>query len=737
MSVTRLALLAMIVPAACAAQPVFQLVRDGLSDVSIRTTGDSDVERLAAAELAKYIALTTGAQLPITHRSSAREVLLRAGSGDGVDTGYTIDVSTARVRIFGTCPVGVLYGVYDFLQTYLGCRWYAGGDIGESLPALQNVSIPTGTRAEAPDFAFRTFFLRREEEMWWALRNRINGFFTAQFVTSLGSGTRRSLLYLASGQGGIHAWYSIVPAEKYYDRHPEYFALVNGKRVRGNLRGGQICTTHPEVIDLVAKTARDYFLANPDARVFSIAPNDGYGWCECDNCRALDEQLGGARTWRDGRAPVVTDRLVTFANQVAEKALRDLPGRELFIFSYVNYIVPPQVAVPQEGVTVWVCHYAPACYAHPIRDPGCPENAQFLEHLTTWAQWPRRLGIYAYTDKSMWEGLPRPVVRQMMDDIDLFHSLGIPRYVAQSSASAWGQMGALYWLTAQKLWDADMDLEAAVDDWYGGFFAEAAQPMRAFVERLERSVAESGEHYSCFPRTEGPRAFSQQALADARGCLARATAAAREGKVKDRVAKTADSFEFGARYLGFALAYSRYNDTGDRGALLATMEVAKLLAADGGRRGAEFSALLETLRREAETGFAWVGFATEEQLGGRRAWNSDETGVGDNASGWATLETVVQDTKAPYTLTLTVWGKSAGFTPVLCSKGKGAGYNSGGVWTPLPLTAGRLSGKEQWDELVYRIAPEMFDPESLKQRIGFGGGDSQIWLSDVGLEAEG
>ena len=31
----------------------------------------------------------------------------------------------------------------------------------------------------------------------------------------------------------------------------------------------------------------------------------------------------------------------------------------------------------------------------------------------------------------------------------------------------------------------------------------------------------------------------------------------------------------------------------------------------------------------------------------------------------------------------------------------------------------------------------MFDPESLKQRIGFGGGDSQIWLSDVGLEAEG
>jgi len=42
--------------------------------------------------------------------------------------------------------------------------------------------------------------------------------------------------------------------------------------------------------------------------------------------------------------------------------------------------------------------------------------------------------------------------------------------------------------------------------------------------------------------------------------------------------------------------------------------------------------------------------------------------------------------------------------------------------------------KEQWDDLVFRFEPALFDPAGPRQRIGFGGSDSQVWVSSVALE---
>jgi len=715
----------------CTANPLHFQFAD---DMQIGCPGDTDVERLAAREVQKYVSLVAGAELPIVAAAEGPGIVLVAGDADGVGELYSIDISARRVRIRGNCPVTLLFGVYDFLETHLGCRWLAGDEVGEQIPRRLRVRIPTSTRVERPSMPVRTFFLRREPEMWWALRNRLNGFYTREFVESLGTGTRRSLLYLPADQGGIHAWYRIVPAQKYFDKHPEYFAMIDGKRTPGSLRSGQICTTNPDVIRIVADAARAYFEQDPAARVFSIAPNDGYGWCECESCRALDEQLGGARNWAARNQPIVTDRLLYFANQVAERALDGLPNRELFIFAYVNYVVPPQVVKPREGVTVWLCHYRPACYAHAISDPDCPENALFLQHLRTWGQWPERMGIYAYTDKSMWEGLPRPIVRSMMADIELFDAAGIPRYVAQSAASNWGQMGALYWATTKKLWDTGADVERLLHRWCAGMFAESAQPMWRFVSVLEKAVADSGEHFNASPTVEGPKLFSARDLDEARECLRQAAALAASEKVSQRIETTRRAFEYGAGYLDFAHAYAAWNAAGERKQLQKALEAARALAGQGGRRGRDFKDRLPSLERELATGLVWVGFGKEETKGGRRCFNSDETGLGDGAAGWATFETVIKDRTAPHLLIATVWGKSGSFSPVVCSKGQGAGYSSGGVWTRLRLIEGDLSGKEQWDRLVFRIEPEWLDPESAKQRIGFGGGDSQTWIADVAIE---
>ena len=67
----------------------------------------------------------------------------------------------------------------------------------------------------------------------------------------------------------------------------------------------------------------------------------------------------------------------------------------------------------------------------------------------------------------------------------------------------------------------------------------------------------------------------------------------------------------------------------------------------------------------AAGGTRWYGFGKEETKGGRTCRNTDETGPGDGAAGWATLRFFVPDLVKPTQLTMLIWGESASFSPVL------------------------------------------------------------------------
>lgn len=127
------------------------------------------------------------------------------------------------------------------------------------------------------------------------------------------------------------------------------------------------------------------------------------------------------------------------------------------------------------------------------------------------------------------------------------------------------------------------------------------------------------------------------------------------------------------------------------------------------------------------------GFGKPETLGGKTAFNADETGRGDGTHGWATLSFIVRDFEKTYDLHLSVWGRSDSFDFVICTEGQGKGYNEGGKW-PCVEPQGEISGREQWDHLVFRLTPELYDRATHKQIIGIGGKDSQIWVSDCWLE---
>ena len=69
-----------------------------------------------------------------------------------------------------------------------------------------------------------------------------------------------------------------------------------------------------------------------------------------------------------------------------------------------------------------------------------------------------------------------------------------------------------------------------------------------------------------------------------------------------------------------------------------------------------------------------------------------------------------------------VWGESALGGIVINSKK--------GVWNSVRPEK-RLSGKPQWDTMVYRIPAKLLDPDRVGQTIGFGGADNQVWIAAI------
>lgn len=539
----------------------FVLVEDGAARATVALGEEpTDVELLARDELIRYVAMASGAALPVEGELPGR-VELVVSEAEGTRIG--LDVTPERARITGSSPVALLTGVYRFLQDHVGCRWYVPGEIGEVVPQVATIAAPVGTSATGPDWDVRSFFLRSDEAYWWGLRNGLNGWYAKAFVEGLGSGTGSDLFYLPPTSAGFHAWARILPPEVYRGEHPEYYALVNNRRVQGGLHSGQICTTNPEVLDLIGHRAREYFEADPNARYYSVAPNDGYGWCTCDDCMALEERLGGLRWWRGGERMVVSSRQVEFGNQIAERALPGLDGRELIIFAYVSHAPPPTGTYPHKGVTVWLCHYLPACYAHSWMDEGCPDNAEFRSYVEGWAQWVDRMGYYAYTDKSMWEGLPRPVVRPMMRDLKGLFDYGWRRYVAQSSARGFGQNGPLYWITAKMLWDVDADVDELLADYFPRMYGSAGEEMAAFMASLESAMLEPTVHFTTAPYEVGPQVFSREEMAAAREHVEAALAAAGDDAVRARVQARLDSFNSATMKLAYGWAKQEFAQTGD------------------------------------------------------------------------------------------------------------------------------------------------------------------------------
>ncbi|MGD8395237.1 MAG: DUF4838 domain-containing protein [Candidatus Eiseniibacteriota bacterium] len=539
----------------------------------------------AVDDLLTYIERATGATpvllRPATVAAAAGlrdpSVLIGAAAGPppeerevGYD-GYRLAVTDRRIEVAGATPAGTANGIYDLLARGLGVRFLVPGDDGVVVPAQHEVLIPATRRLERP-----AFDLRRA----WYNDNVARGA-TSAWREELARFERRNR------GGGVpavigHFFNHMVPPDRYFEEHPEYFAEVQGTR----RADGQLCTSNPYVVHLAAQYWIDRFDRDPDLRIGSLSPNDGGLYCECETCRL--------------QAADPAARLVEFMNEVARRVSAHHPARLLSFYAYGPLSEPTGIRL-HPNLVATVARYN-VCQAHAIEHPGCASNVEFRRRLEGWQRDAQQILIRDY---ACWWHLPDLTLDVLAANLRRYEAagaLGVSReYLHRTFGS-----DLVRYVDLQLLWDPAQDPDRIMDDFLRGRFGPAASGMRrvfdGFREALENTPPSQAVRAS---ETDAFDAFSMPAMRSALRDLD-ALAASSTGPEGARVAIEADLLRAAVTFREVTELTQRYSITGraeDLETLRERMASAATLYARLGEQdviGSSFAEDLEAIRLRVE-----------------------------------------------------------------------------------------------------------------------------------------
>ena len=211
-------------------RPFIVVVQDGKPNATIiMSRKATEVERYAASELQRYLEKISGAIPPIKSEGEGTTgYTIYIGACDAVHdlrppvtsrfkgaNGFVIESGDDWIAIVGAEDLDTVYGVYAFLEKYLGVRWFMPGEIGEVVPKMETVEVGKISDKEKPDFAIR--WIGSGE---WALRNRMNVNVAVKEET-VGVNWKWS----------FHSFFYLIHPDKHFDKHPEFYSYVGGRRL--------------------------------------------------------------------------------------------------------------------------------------------------------------------------------------------------------------------------------------------------------------------------------------------------------------------------------------------------------------------------------------------------------------------------------------------------------------------------------------------------------------------------
>lgn len=392
-----------------------------------------------------------------TNRDTDKVAVARA---EIKNDGYTMVVDGTRLFITGNLPRGGVYGVYTFMEDYLGARFLS--DTYMTVHDGEVKDIPADLcRVDSPYFFSRDTF-------WYHILHprrptKLNG---RNAVKS----NHREMPDL--GGGVTYAG-------------PFVHSIWDLTETKHEI-GFQPCLTDEAIYQTTIKNVRKRLQENPNATIISVSQNDSYphqAGCQCENCKAIDDREG---------TPMGS--LLTFVNRIADDIKDDYPNVYVDTLAYRYTRKAPKTIKPRDNVIIRLCSIE-CCFCHPLDDPDCPHNVEFKKDIEEWSAICNNLYIWDYTTDFLCYLSPFPNFAVLQKNVKFFkdhHVIGMFEQGNYQSLS--GEFGELRgYLLAKLLWNPDMtetEYYAHMDEFLRDYYGAGWQYIREYIDVTTQKAAE-------------------------------------------------------------------------------------------------------------------------------------------------------------------------------------------------------------------------------------------------------
>ncbi|WP_298652777.1 DUF4838 domain-containing protein [uncultured Proteiniphilum sp.] len=481
---------ALLLISACSESDKLTLSSGGKAEYSIvLPDAPTLVETTAARELKKHLDEITGADFAIVGESKAdsSKPLLIVGNSSlvkaflpAVDVtqlpydGIVIETIGKNIVMVGHPVRGTLYAVNTFLEEAAGVRWWTSTE--SYIPKAKRLKVPMLHINYAPHLIYREAFYKEAlSNEVFAARMKCNGDFskiTPQY------GDYHKFQYF------VHSFYPILPPQKYFDKHPEWYSLVNGKRTN---QWAQLCLSNDAMREEFIRNAIDTLRNHRGMDFISISQNDCHGACQCEKCQAIVKEEGSE-----------SGPLIRFVNSVAEEIEKEFPDIWVETLAYQYTRKAPQKVKPRRNVVVRLCTIE--CSFSQSLDEG-EHNKSFREDIEAWSKIADHLFVWDYVTNFTSYMLPHPNIHTLASNI---------RFFIKNNTIGLFEQGDVYcdagdfvrmrnWVISRLMWNPGLDENQLIDEFLTGYYGEKAAPyLRQYWDLLTNRIKESEVYLRCY-----------------------------------------------------------------------------------------------------------------------------------------------------------------------------------------------------------------------------------------------
>lgn len=447
--------------ASCSGGEQFDLAPSGR--YLVITGDDADSLTLkAVSELEKYFHLITSEKLKTASPDETNDGVIFIGmkgisdpvlleeTGRLSRDGFIVSADKDRLVLAGNNGRADLFAVYALLEEYAGCMKFTASE--EHVPRADRIRVPAGHKIYEPAFSFRVAHFPDREDQGFITWNRLSSFSEWGMF--------------------VHTFRTLMPPEEYFAGHPEYYSLVNGRRIQD----GQLCLSNPEVIRILTENLGKRIALAPEKIYWSVSQNDCINYCECDGCRKLYEKYGN-----------ISGAYIEMSNKVASR----FPDKQISTLAYQFTRQAPVNITPAANVNVMFCSIE-CNRSMPLADD--PRSAGFVSDLSDWSKLTKNIFMWDYVVQFRTFLSPFPNFHTIQPNIRLFHSHGIPMMFQQGSGRSWSDLAELkQYYIAKLLWNPDLNGDSVINRFISTYYGDAAPFIREYYDLSHASIKNTAE----------------------------------------------------------------------------------------------------------------------------------------------------------------------------------------------------------------------------------------------------